>query len=420
MNNLYNNTYRLSKFQRISFSSAVFLNFMFYDILMISLYFYLPYSLISASIRLYIGFIGAILFMISLFNREFVRLSAGGICQIIYVLMLAITITRYTPVGKAIYTNIEYGKLYDFYILVAYGLSPLFLFLMPRNRFLFFANREWLVFIPSFFSTIIILYLFGDFLSPDGIDYFNGGGINRQTIKEPILMLFVMSFYWFIFFNKFWKFLLGCIGLIISGYGIIVSSSQSILLSVFIVIISALPFAIKDKRRFAMFSIIIAITLFAGIPYIMSSKGWERLQNIISFKEAYMFGGHYDISRVDIMRDAFGIFLKNPLFGESIVTSTGSTAHFFPSDVLMSTGIIGGVLMCIVIYQCLCGALYLYKRANPQYCWMLMIFFAYLIQNMLHSSFTSMLSFPFMLMLSAQMVYRNRIFDSKIYRCTNI
>ena len=396
----------MSLTEKIIFSTAIFMYFSFYGFLGLQNALGIHSSLYSAAYRLIPLGLSGILLLLTVMRKQNPRMDICMKSFMLYFLLMVIMLIIYQ--APEFYTGTygsSYGKIFYYYEFTAYSILPMTLFYLTPSRFEFLSRNTWLIFIPTFLSLSIILYYFGDILSGEygGMDF---QGVNRATTKEPMGFMFVMSLYWIVFSGKFSKFAIGMVGLAISLYSLKISSSQSLLLSAAAVCFVTFLLSFKNKSSLAITIVLGVIGASIALPYIMMSKGFQRLQNLMYLSDIYTYGGSYDVSRIDLIKQGLAMFAQSPIFGGNILTPMGGYCHFLFVDVLMAGGIIGFILMCIILYGCLKGALSI-SRLPTRYYWIVMISTYVFVQLLFHGKATALISMPVMLLLCANSFFGN-------------
>jgi len=353
---------------------------------------------------MYVTIIAGIFFIADFFGHKYSGFPLPLKAQLLYILMMAFMLLIYSPTLLMGYGAIDHGKIFLYYTFVSYAVGNFLLFFLPRNRFIFIAENSWLIFICAFISSSLVIFLFGNDLL-EGYTGWENMGVNRSTIKQPLAVLFVLSLSWFIFERKLWIFLLSCVGLLLSLYGVYISSSQSLLVSVAGILFLAFLMSFKNKI-YLIKSLILAISMgIFAIPYLIYSKSWERLTSLIFLKDEYLLGGGYDTSRIDLIQEGLSLFRESPIFGGNIYNTQGLYCHCFPIDVLMAGGVIGAILMVIILYGCLRGAWRIYKNCDGKYYWIILLSLFLFSQGLFHGDYCTLISMQTAILLSADMIF---------------
>ncbi len=409
MRPLYNEYPRLPLFERLAFSSALVLMFMFFGILMFNRYFNLPNSIVSASIRFYILTIGFALFVKSLFSSEYGKFPPSLWAMLVYMLYITVLLVLYEPPNTYRGYGSEYGKMFDIYVFTAYGLAPALLFLLSPARLDFLVrNAFFLIFVPNMLTVVILIVLFGDILSHESAGILEDmAGINRSMWSEPLMYLFVFSVFYVVFFDKLWKLAGGAAGLLLVLYGIYLSSSQSLLLIALCVSTTAFLISFRSKK-----SLIMSIALGVGggmfaVPFLARSRGWSRLEQLFSISEQYSLGGTYDVSRIDLFKEAYSLFMSSPFIGGNLYLSGGDGSHMMIMDILMAQGIVGLFLFIMILYGMLKGAIYVLRHLGLNSYWIILLTVAIFINSVTHGSLRTLMSAPVLILLSCQMAAMN-------------
>ena len=397
----------MSKSEKILFSTAVFINFVFYGILAVSLYFGLPNSYISGISRIIVMLISFYLFFDSLVKKEFgdITFTWPFFAYAAYCALL-LFITNFSGSSSAV---AEYGRIYFIYIYLGYAIAPFLLFLMPPKRFYFLANNPWLVYIPSLLSMVLIAVFFSHFYLGIESDSESPVSLNRANVTAATAMTLVMSLYYIIFPKNVLKNIMGLLSMILVALAMMKSSSQSLLLSVAIVIIVVVCFSFRMKRALIKVGIGGMLAAIALIPVLVTSTGFQRLMMITDIDLYYIYGGKaYDYSRIDLIFQAWDVFLSSPVIGGNLYLDAGGTySHFFPSDVLMVCGILGFPFL-IYIFYILAQSFFVSLAKLPlSYCWLVMLIAYMFVESLVHGSYSVPILFHISIALTLAKMYRD-------------
>lgn len=258
-----------------------------------------------------------------------------------------------------------------------------------------------LVYVPAMLATLLILWVNRGALSSLALGAANNDFVNRSIVKASMGALFAVSLYYILFGkNLYARVVLGVVGVGISGINLVISDSKSSLVSFFLI---AILYFILALRRWS--SAILAIVLYALagtfiFPLVFMSKAWERLVALEGFKEMYMTGDA-ELARWDMIVSGWNRFLSSPFIGDGIYGGSGeSSTHFLPLEILVPTGIIGGILFLIALFGMLRGAAFLVRRFPESY-WLLGLVVWEFSQQLMHGYTTSLFCLSTGLLLCA-------------------
>lgn len=400
--------YYISKPEKFFFSLAVVMYVMYQGVLAISLYYDLPNSYISAFMRLFPTVIAGVLFFNSLMNGDFGRMDWTVALQFVYLAYFFVVLffARFDSFTEI--RTLQYGKLFMYYSVIAVNIFPFLLFFMPPRRFFYLANNPWLVFAPALFSVVVLFVLFrGMFFEGTSSSVAVSEGVNRATTTYVIALLFFMSLYYIVFSMKLYKVLIALCTLVFSGVMIMKSSSQSLLVSCFLILVVTLLYSFKDRRSFIIMLFVSVVGLTASIPYLLLSKGFERLSNIVDVGLFYTYGGEYDVSRIDLAKQGFDLFLSSPIFGGYPFLPDGSYTHFFLVDMIMAAGILGILMIFAIFYITARFYLVSFARMPVTYVWIVMYVTFEGCQILFHGGAVSNACMAFGLIFTLHLIYNN-------------
>lgn len=398
--------YYLPKFEKFIFSAVFLLNYLFYGILSVSIYLGLPNSVISAGIKFSV-FLGlSYLLLTALSRNEYTRLNTPTKILFVYILYTFLLIMTFDYSVKLDVNIMQYGKAYLLYLFFCQTMVGFFMYFLTKDRFLYLANNPWLIYVPNLASTSIIIFLYGDTLGSDGSFAMLSAGINRATIKDPIAVGFIISFFWVIFSRKIWTIFLGFLGLVISLYAVKISSSQSLIISLFLVCITALIFSFRNRTTFTLMICAFLLGVFVVIPYLWISQSFERLSQLANLDLLYTYGGTYDVSRIDLFLNGWNAFLSSPIVGgNAFLPDSGMYTHFFIMDAMMAAGILGIATIIAMGYLSIKVIKDSYRLLPLDYVWIVMMCVYYISQCFFHGSVTSLYSAPFALVITLSMLF---------------
>ena len=391
------------------FIVGIILNFFSYGILNLQFAYNFHNPYIMAAVRLIMLACGSFLFFKSIIHRE-IKINLAGYCLILYVLYLFVLLAFWDKpsLSSRVYGS-EFGKIFQYYSLFAYSFAPLFLFYLSKDRLLFLSDRPYLVFVPSFVATLIILlFNIGDL---GMMDMSVHTGISRSSIKEPIAVMAVMAIYYMIFSDNLWKKLIfGFGGAVVSGIGVYLSTSQSIILSIGFVGIIAVILSFRNLKNLFSALVLGGSFLFIALPYLFVSRSWERLEKLFYLKTFYtMSDTKYDFSRIDLISQGWELFLSSPIIGGNPYLPNGGYTHTFIIDIMMGMGCIGILLTSIILWTCFKGALKIYTRLPVTSYWLILLCTYFFIEYLTHGSITSLISLPVAILLSVSTMFTSKL-----------
>ncbi|MBQ6534296.1 MAG: hypothetical protein IJI37_03930 [Opitutales bacterium] len=306
----------------------------------------------------------------------------------------------------ALSADIKNSFVFRIYIFLAYGTAYFFLFVMSPSRMQYFKKCDIYILACSLFSSIIILF-------SGNIDLSTGDvlaeGVSRATIKEPLMLLFIISAYW-LFFCSFKKKLIGAGCILIAFYGIYMSMSQSALISILLISfgILILSWFSHNTKNIMFILAAMPVALFAGASYMYSSKGFERLSHIVDWEVYYNAGSGYDTSRIELLNWGWEIFKSSPIVGLNPYLPNGSYTHFFVMDILMCMGVLGIVCLFAFFSSIIKGAINANRLCGTSAYWMILLCIYSLSQSIFHGSVTSIMSAGTSIMIGFSLYYNNR------------
>ena len=155
-----------------------------------------------------------------------------------------------------------------------------------------------------------------------------------------------------------------------------------------------------------------------GFGYFsIKSVALERLSNIFAIGDYYSFGGNYDVSRLDLMKQGFDLFLSSPVFGGNAYLPSGTYTHFYLIAILMATGLVGAALCVIVYIGVFNGVLYALKNLKTDHLWIIPFALFYMTQALFHGSLISVVSVPTGIFLALNLMRKNNI---ALYPCEDM
>ena len=365
----------MNNYEKIIFGGAISLNYLFYGILNIALLLGLPNSMISGGLRLSM-FLAAILLVIwDWYRRQYGRLTVpviAFICFTLYYTAVFILEPARNFLMSMDYISMSGGKPYAAYMLFIVGWGSFLLFFCGRDRFMFLIARPSLVYLPALLGTLFILWVNRGAFSGFSLTSAGNEFANRSIVKASMGALFSISLYYLIFGKVMWqRVLLGLPGLGISGINLLISDSKSAILSFAAIAFVYLLLSLRHAKT-AMFTIVFyAVVAIFLLPFLFMSNAWTRLITLAEGYQEMYLAGNDELGRWDMIVEGWSRFISNPFFGDGIYAEWGgSSTHFLPLEILVPTGIIGGVFFSIAAYGMLRGALYL-MRVHPISYWIL-------------------------------------------------
>ena len=390
----------MSKSEKILFSTAIFIHFVFSGVLAFSMYFGLPNAYISGVSRIIVMLISFYLFFDSLVKRELGDISFAWpfflyAAYCVFLLMI-------TNVSGATYGALVYGRFYFAYIFLGYSIAPFLLFLMPSKRFFFLANNPWLVYLPSLISMALISIFYSEFYLGIEGDGELTNQLNRAHVSGTTAFVFVMSLYYIVLAKGTWKIIMGALSMILVAVALSRSSSQSMLVSAAIICIVLICFSFREKRSLIKVCVGGAIASVSLIPLIFLSEGFNRLVGLLGSDIQYT-----GYSRIDLVWEAWDVFMSSPILGGNLYLPDGSYSHFFPSDVLMVCGIFGFPFLIYIFYMLAQSFFVSLTKLPLAYAWMVMLISFVFVETLLHGNYGSAIMFHMGIALTLYKMYRD-------------
>lgn len=162
------------------------------------------------------------------------------------------------------------------------------------------------------------------------------------------------------------------LGVIIGFIGISLAASRSPFVSLFISLLVFFVFYQKTKNKIHKFLKFIAIfivlflftfsfSFFTKIIGVFSPVAVERIE------KTFTSSGNVDTNGRDlIVIEAFGQFINNPLFGNSIVITEGFSKGYYPHnsflEIAISTGLCGVLIFFVLIFNGIRSSVFLLRN----------------------------------------------------------
>lgn len=379
-----------------------FLHYSFFGILMFNIHFQTPYSsYISGAINLSCFLIALALIAKSFFDSSYPRLTASIYCAIIFLVYYGIIFIADNNIGTEQINEISQtirGKLYVAYSFFIIAFAPFLMYFACERRLRYILSTPYLVYIPSLFSTLIILIINREALSsfsllaayslidPTGLL----AGTIRYAIRQPPIFLIAVSPYLMFFGqNKINKFLLGPLGCGAAILGCLISDSRSTLVAFALILAYYGVVSIRNMGSF-LYALITYLTgAFVIIPFLLMSKVLARFTELQNYSD-YNLSDAGGLERIGLITWGFSQFLQSPIYGGSIFLKNslnkGAWSHCTPITILYSTGIIGASLIFGVLIGAVKGALSLHRMYGVRSYWIYALFLGELTEMLFHGN----------------------------------
>ena len=399
----------IGKSQKVLLIFVFFATGLMYSILNLTLLYGVHSPYILGVLNLSVFSIVILLTIGSLINGEFGKLRAPIYCLVLYTIMVMIVLALYKPADQGM---IKYdgglGWISNFYFLMAYAIAPTLMYLAPRARFMFIVKNSWIIYVPALITVLIIIFFMGD-LGLEVVAGLSSPDVGRSTTKAPMGVLFVISMCWVVLGKSIFKMLFGLVGAFIAVYAIRSSSSQSLLISSLLAFITLGFLSLKNKFSLLK-SVVLTIALIVGLGYfVVDNVAFERLSNIFYVEDFYMFGGKYDVSRLEFAKQGMDLFLSSPICGGNAYLPMGTYTHFYLVDILMATGLIGAFLCVVVYFGMFKGFMYGLSHLKTEYLWIIPFAVFYMSQFFFHGSLISIIYIPTGIFLALYLMRENNI-----------
>lgn len=400
------------KAERFLFVLALFVYFMYFGLLSVSLYFQLPNQVISAVSMLSVFVMASILFISSLFKRSYYKFDLLSKLLIFYILYYFLILIFYNePTYSLSYNPLGYGYMFAFkiYGFIAHSMGPFLLFLLPQSRFEYLSKNPMLIFIPSTISAILFITLWGDMIASD-FAYFllQDTGVSRHLAKFQFLVLFSISTGIFIFYKKIIQNLISIIGMLIALYGFYISGSQSNMVSAAFIILVATIISTRKMYSFIRAIIINAVAIVFVLYFFMYSKTFDRiLSTIFGMSDQFLLGQGGDVSsasRIDLIYQGLQNFMESPIIGGTPYLEGDIHTHFFVVDTMMGMGIFGIVILAVYFTTIFRVYIFSYKSLDDSKIWILLIASSFFSQQFFHGNILSIISFSTSIFISIDMI----------------
>lgn len=401
----------MNKLDKFLFICALFLQFIFYAVLNTALMLRLPNMYISGGLRVVILSLALFLVVRGVLKRDYCPLSGPAWAFLAFALYY-VCVYLIEPSEHFLmtldYTSQAGGALYFAYLLFIVSFGAVLLFFMGRQRLEYFIERPWLVYVPSLLSVCFVLWVNRGALSELSLTSVDNDFANRSIVKNSMGALFAISIYYFIFAPQIWKkILLGVPGIALACLNLFISDSKSGIVSLCCVLILYAVLSLRTLRSFLSMSVLAFFGVFTVVPMFLFTRAWERLMNMLNFREMYYLTGDAELSRVDMIIGGWDRFLRNPVFGDGIyskLTMEGST-HFLPLEVLVPTGLVGTCLFAFAMFGMARGIRYIWKWKSNSV-WIFGISAFEISQQFMHGYTLSLFCFSASIFLAADCLRR--------------
>lgn len=400
------------KAERFLFVLALFVYFMYFGTLSVSLYFQLPNQVISAVSMLSVFVMASILFISSLYKRSYYKFDLLSKLLILYILYYILIMLFYDESSSsASYNPLGYGYMFAFkaYSFIAHTMAPFLLFLLPQGRFEYLAKKPMLIFIPSTISAILFISLWGDMIASDfSYILLQDTGVSRHLAKFQFLVLFSISIGIFVFSTKIIQNILSIIGMLIAFYGFYISGSQSNIVSAAFVIFVATIISTRKMYSFIRAIIINLSAIIFVLYFFIYSKTFDRiLSTIFGMSDQILLGQGGDVSsasRIDLIYQGLQKFMESPIIGGTPYLEGDIYTHFFIVDTMMGMGIFGIVILAVYFTTIFRVYIFSYKSLDDSKIWILLIASCFFSQQFFHGNILSIISFSTSIFISIDMI----------------
>jgi len=158
--------------------------------------------------------------------------------------------------------------------------------------------------------------------------------------------------------------------------GVAASRGPALALIICLMILIFSELQLKNNLKILIFSTLLFTMIYSGAQYIEGELGFKlitRTQEAVEIDETTS-------SRLQFFADAWNQFLDNPLLGSALEELN---THFYPHNVIiesfMATGIIGGIIFCLLIIISMMAAFQLIRTHSITYSWIGLFYIQYLI-----------------------------------------
>ncbi len=334
-------------------------------------YFQLPSRVWNVSFRAFTFFIGVYLILIVVFRESSKRLKVGSMAIIIFWIFYLIRL-----VYDVIILDIKCGPCLNVSNVFSFAIGQCFIGALVGVFTAKYINLKKAI---GLFSHILLISLIIIFI----VVYKENGGITIDLLFErknigsdiedefgrtsmlnvsyfgiygtitALLIIFKLFHFKYTIPMKIWNIII----LIFSIFMTFLSGSRSPILIFIIILIYIFYLYIKNNKlklsTYLIFSSIF-IFIFSLIYLVVSSNildEFSTIQRFINLTEASKHGKVIDPREME-WASAWNQFLSSPIIGDQIVTTYD---YFYPHniylEVIMSLGILGGIVFIIILYH---------------------------------------------------------------------
>lgn len=399
----------MGRVEKFLFVSSIFLLFGYYGLLNVVIGMGVPSYFMSVGVRGYI--LGSSLYLLAI---SYARHSFPEFTRPIYffftyvVLFLTVfTFDNFSSYYQSTAPTINIGfKQYYLYIIVFIYFSSFFLFFVDRIRFNYIVNTPIIFYAGFMFAVVLVLLVNRGALSTLSLEGTSAYNINRGQTGTAAT-LYAMALYYFFFSNTLAKkVFLGCGGILLSVLNLVISDSRTSVLAFIVITLFYVFYIIRffKKHIFSVLALLGALFLVAllSFPFISQSNAYARFAKILFFMQEYTLTGSSEFDRIDLLHAGFSEFLKSPIWGGSVFIPGGLYSHFAPVDILMTTGILGGVITIVICVGMFRGFVFFLKEKQTS--WICTLSIAFFINCLTSGCSFSIISYIPALLLIADAI----------------
>lgn len=399
----------MGRVEKFLFVSSIFLLFGYYGLLNVVIGMGVPSYFMSVGVRGYI--LGSSLYLLAI---SYARHSFPEFTRPIYffftyvVLFLTVfTFDNFSSYYQSTAPTINIGfKQYYLYIIVFIYFSSFFLFFVDRIRFNYIVNTPIIFYAGFMFAVVLVLLVNRGALSTLSLEGTSAYNINRGQTGTAAT-LYAMALYYFFFSNTLAKkVFLGCGGILLSVLNLVISDSRTSVLAFIVITLFYVFYIIRffKKHIFSVLALLGALFLVAllSFPFISQSNAYARFAKIPFFMQEYTLTGSSEFDRIDLLHAGFSEFLKSPIWGGSVFIPGGLYSHFAPVDILMTTGILGGVITIVICVGMFRGFVFFLKEKQTS--WICTLSIAFFINCLTSGCSFSIISYIPALLLIADAI----------------
>lgn len=399
----------MGRVEKFLFVSSIFLLFGYYGLLNVVIGMGVPSYFMSVGVRGYI--LGSSLYLLAI---SYARHSFPEFTRPIYffftyvVLFLTVfAFDSFSSYYQSTAPTINIGfKQYYLYIIVFIYFSSFFLFFVDRIRFNYIVNTPIIFYAGFMFAVVLVLLVNRGALSTLSLEGTSAYNINRGQTGTAAT-LYAMALYYFFFSNTLAKkVFLGCGGILLSVLNLVISDSRTSVLAFIVITLFYVFYIIRffKKHIFSVLALLGALFLVAllSFPFISQSNAYARFAKILFFMQEYTLTGSSEFDRIDLLHAGFSEFLKSPIWGGSVFIPGGLYSHFAPVDILMTTGILGGVITIVICVGMFRGFVFFLKEKQTS--WICTLSIAFFINCLTSGCSFSIISYIPALLLIADAI----------------